>query len=112
MNSLPGRGVADGISLWMCADKHGRAELKTSDTGCEMPLFIPRSDNSECGSGLPVNGIAGEQKDCAQMRVSPVQSRFLLGHCFGAIATPGGGSLFCFGCAAYRLRFPSAMDPP
>jgi hypothetical protein len=30
------------------------------------------------------------------MCVSPVPFRFLLGHCFGAIATPGGTAPFCF----------------
>ncbi len=28
------------------------------------------------------------------------------------IRRPAAGSLFCFGYAAYRLRFPSSTDPP
>ncbi len=33
-------------------------------------------------------------------------SRSVLGHGFGAKPAPGGSSLFCFDCIAWRLRFP------
>jgi hypothetical protein len=33
-------------------------------------------------------------------------SRFLLGHCFGAIPAPGGTAPLCFGFAALRVMVP------
>ena len=33
-------------------------------------------------------------------------SRFLLGHCFGAIPAPGGTASLCFGYAALRVMVP------
>ena len=33
-------------------------------------------------------------------------SRFLLGHCFGAIPAPGGTAPLCFGSAALRVMVP------
>ena len=33
-------------------------------------------------------------------------SRFLLGHCFGAIPAPGGTAPLCFGYAALRVMVP------
>jgi hypothetical protein len=100
MNSLLEHGVADRIAPILCAFERGRTEREDSDCGCEMRHFVPRS-GEERGSSLPVDGIAGKQRDCVQMRVSPVPFRLLLGHCFGAYATPGGK------LALLLLRFPS-----
>ena len=95
MDRLSGHGMASEIAPLLCALEYGRAERRTSDAGREMPLFVPRS-GGEAGFGLPVEGMAGEQRDCVQTRVSPVPFRLLLGHCFGAYATPGGTAPFCF----------------
>lgn len=90
MNSLLGHGGTNGISPLLCALEHDHAEQKTRDTGCDMRLFVPRS-GEERRCGLPVDGITREQRVCIhQMRVSPAPFRLLLGHCFGAHATPGG----------------------
>ena len=35
--------------------------------------------------------------------VCRVASRRLFGHCVGGLPAPGGNSLFCFGCAAFRV---------
>jgi hypothetical protein len=44
----------------------------------------------------PVNGIGGSvQTGCSGVCVS-TPFRLLLGHCFGAYATPGGTAPFCF----------------
>ena len=96
MNSFLGRRVQDGISRVLCAPECGCAEHKTVDCDCEMRTFVPES-GSRNGYGLPVNGIAGKEADrIVLMSVSPVPFRLLLGHCFGAIATPGGTAPFCF----------------
>jgi len=100
MNSLLEHGVADRIPPTLCALERGRTEREDGSMGCETRLFVPRS-GEERGSGLPVDAIAEKQRDCVQMRVSPVPFRLLLGHCFGAYATPGGK------LALLLLRFPS-----
>ena len=89
MNSLLEPGVAERIPPILCATERGHTEHEHGDIRCNMRLFVTRSGVGR-GSGLPVNGIAGKQRDCAQMRVSTVPFRLLLGHCFGAFATPGG----------------------
>jgi hypothetical protein len=53
---------------------------------------------------MPVDGVYGKRReDDVQSSVSSIQSRLMLGHCFGAYATPGGTALFCFGYAALRV---------
>ena len=45
-------------------------------------------------------------------RVSPtIESRFMLGHCFGAYPAPCGSALFCFRFAALRVTV-SIFDGP
>jgi hypothetical protein len=96
INSFLGRSVRNEISRLVCAPKCGFAKQKTADCNCEMRAFAPKSGGRD-GSGLPVNGIARKQVDrIVLMSVSPVPFRLLLGHCFGAIATPGGTAPFCF----------------
>lgn len=70
MDRLPGQGMASEIPPLLCALEYGRAEWQTSDTACEMRPFVPRS-GGEAGSGLPVEGRVGKQRDRVQMRVSP-----------------------------------------
>ena len=62
MQSLLGHGEANGISPLLCALERDHAEWKTCDAGCEMRLFVPRSDGEKCGSGLPGNGIARKRE--------------------------------------------------
>ncbi len=67
MNSLLEHGVADIIPPILCALERGRTEREDSSIGCKMRhSFVPRS-GEERGSGLPVDGIAGKQRDCVQM---------------------------------------------
>ena len=44
MQSLPGHDEANGITPLLCALERDYAEWKTCDAGCEMRLFVPRSD--------------------------------------------------------------------
>ncbi|MGA2251692.1 hypothetical protein [Terracidiphilus sp.] len=44
-------------------------------------------------------------------RVSPPQFLVMLGHCFGAYATPGGAALFCFDCIALRVTVSTFGGP-
>jgi hypothetical protein len=96
MTRFPVHVVANENSPLQRALECGRAEQKTGDSECEIRLFVRRSSGSS-GSELPADGIAGKWRDrIVLMGVSPVQSRFLLGHCFGANATPGGTAPLCF----------------
>jgi hypothetical protein len=49
---------------------------------------------------LSVNGMAGSTMGRVLQWVSNHESLVMLGHCFGAYATPGGTALFCFDCIA------------
>jgi single-strand DNA-binding protein len=90
MNSFLEHRLAIRITPLLCALERGHTELQDSDGKCEMRLFVWRSEELS-GSGLPVDAIARKRRGCiVLMRVSLVQFRLLLGHCFGAFATPGG----------------------
>ena len=90
MSLLPGHGVASNYLHLRRALRHGRTKRKTSDCGCDARVFVRRPGESS-DSGLPVDGVAGKRGGRIVLtRVSPVQFRHLLGHCFGAYATPGG----------------------
>jgi hypothetical protein len=90
--------------------------FKTSECGREMRLFVQRSGRVRCGSGFAghcTDGIARKRVVCiVQMRVSPDQFLTCSVTASGLLRRPAASSLFCFGYAAFRLRFPSAMDPP
>jgi hypothetical protein len=44
MQSVLGHGEANGITPFLCALERDHAVCKTRDTGCEMRIFVPRSD--------------------------------------------------------------------
>jgi len=96
INSFLGRSVRNEISRGLCAPECGCAEQKTVDCDCELRAFA-----SDWGRQKGI-WIASERhrqeagRADVLMSVSPVPFRLLLGHCFGAIATPGGTAPFCF----------------
>jgi len=97
MANLLGRDVGNGLSDPVRSLNAGQPARQTNgDPRCEVRRFVLRSgDGYESGS--PVNGIALKHGERAVlMRVSPDLFRLLLGHCFGASATPGGAAPFCF----------------
>jgi hypothetical protein len=47
MQSLLGYGEANGITPLLCALERDHAEWQTRDAGCEMRIFIPRSDGEK-----------------------------------------------------------------
>ena len=130
MTSLLGHGKANAISPLLCALGHGRAEQQTSDTGCEMRLFIQTSGDEKCGSGLPVIGFmaspgSGEfaRFRCESLQFNSSLARSLLrGLCdarrqarSSALLPPHHATIACRGpriIAPCGLRFPSSMDPP
>jgi hypothetical protein len=75
--------------------------FKTSECGCEMRLFVLRSGNEQCGSGLPVfapMASPGSRKfasfRCESPQINSSLARSLLrGHCdarrHGAVLLPG-----------------------
>jgi hypothetical protein len=115
MKSLLGHGVTIGISSLLCALEHGRAEQQTHDTGCEMRLFVLRSGDEGCGSGLPVIGLAaspGSAESCiVQMRASPDQFLTCSVTASGLLRRPAASSLFCFVFDALRVTA-SICDGP
>jgi len=128
MDQLLMRRVANGISL-PCALEHGRARLEDArEYGCKMRLFIPEARRR----GMWIS-IAGRwrRQEAERLHRSDMRPRVQFLACSvtasGLLRRPAAGSLFCFGfttpphkeralgtpdCAACRLRFPSAMDPP
>jgi hypothetical protein len=97
MATLHGRGVANTISHSLCAVERGRSDLKTDgDAKCKLRLFARRSGD---GSEFWIASERHRRKHgewVVLMCISPVPFRLLLGHCFGAIATPGGTAPLCF----------------
>jgi hypothetical protein len=95
MTSLLGHGEANGISPLLCALERGRAELQDERMRVRDAAlcWVPRSGGEECGSGLPViarmasPGSGSLHRSDASL---PGSIPHLLGHCFGAFATPGG----------------------
>jgi hypothetical protein len=116
MKSLLGHGVTIGISSLLCALEHDRAEQPTSESGCEMRLFVLRSGNEECGSGLPVIALMASPGSvkfawfrCESPRINSSLARSLLrGHCDARRQARSSAS----SSTPYGLRFPSTMDPP
>jgi hypothetical protein len=114
MQHLLAHGEADGISPLLCALECSRAELKTRDTRCEMQLFVPRSSGEKRGPGLPVIGPMASpgSREFAWFRSeSPGAIPHLLGHCFGAFATPGGKLALLLCCRTLRVTV-SICDGP
>jgi hypothetical protein len=115
MRSLLGHGVANGISPLLCAFERGRSEQQTSDTGCEMRLFVQWSSGEESGSGFAGHwtyGIARKRVVCAvQMRVSPDQFLTCSVTASGPMRRPAASSLFCFATTPPRNnRVPGTPD--
>jgi hypothetical protein len=71
MECLLGQDMADRITPLSCALERVHAEQKTSDTGCEMRFFIPRSGDGEYESGLPVHRHRQETGMALFFSVSP-----------------------------------------
>lgn len=96
MNRLHGQGGVSGISLFECALEQVRTELEICDFRCEMRFFVQRSGELS-GSGLPAGLHRREAWKTDRSDVClPSSIPHLLGHCFGANATPGGTAPFCF----------------
>jgi hypothetical protein len=109
---LLGLSATNKPSCGRCAFERDCAEQKAREYGCNTRLFAGGLDG-ESESGSPRGSIGGKRMECMVLaRVSPVQSRLFLGHCFGAYATPGGrlALLLCY--APSGLRFPPSADPP
>jgi hypothetical protein len=93
---LLGLNATNKPSRRRCVFERGRAEQKTRESGCDMPLFAGCLDG-ECESGSPVDSIGGKRMSSLFSPVSPTTNpAFLLGHCFGGKPTPCGtaGSAF------------------
>jgi hypothetical protein len=98
----------------------GRYVLEREDCGIDrsaigdtLPLFCPAVQVGRRNLLCRRMASPGDPwRALPLLRVSPQKSLVMLGHCFGAYATPGGTALFCFGFAAQGLRFPPAADPP
>jgi hypothetical protein len=113
MTSLLGHGEANGISPLLCALERGRAEQKTSDAGCEMRLFVPRSGGEKVD--LVCRSLEWHRQEAGvcivQMRVSPDQFLTCSVTASGPLRRPAAGSLFCFALHALRVTV-SICDGP
>ena len=115
MKGLLGHGRTNGISSLLCALECSRAEQQTSECGREMRLFLLRSDNEECGSGVAghwTDGIVRKRGVCmVLMRVSPDQFLTCSVTASGPMRRPAASSLFCFVFDALRVTV-SICDGP
>ncbi len=115
MNRLLGHDVTSGNSPLLCALECSRAEQQTSESGCEMRLFVQRSGGEKCGSGFAghwTDGIARKRGVCTiQMRFSPDQFLTCSVTASGPLRRPAAGSLFCFVFDALRVTV-SICDGP
>lgn len=115
MNSDLGRGVANRISPYCALLSVATPNFKTSECGCEMRLFVPRSGDEKRGSrfaGHWTDGIARKRGVCmVWMRVSPVQFLTCSVTASGPMRRPAAGLLFCFDCIALRVTV-SICDGP
>ena len=115
MRSLLGHGVANGISPLLRAFEGGRSEQQTSDTECEMRLYVQWSSGEESGSGFAghwTDGIARMRRVCSvQMRVSPDQFLTCSVTASELLRRPAASSLFCFVFDALRVTV-SICDGP
>ena len=85
MQSLLGHGEANGITPLLCALERDHAEWKTCDAGCEMRLFVQRSDGEKVdlvcrGMASPGSGRALFLKRVSQFHSSLARS-LLRGFC-------------------------------
>jgi hypothetical protein len=115
MRSLLGHGVANGISPLLRVFEGGCSEQQTSDTGCEMRLYVQWSSGEESGSGFAghwTDGIARKRGVCmVQMRVSPAQFLTCSVTASGPLRRPAASSLFCFVFDTLRVTV-SICDGP
>jgi len=111
MQSLLGHDEANGITPLLCALEHDRAEWKTRDAGCEMRLFIPRSDARS--GDLVCRGMASPGSGSSVVLEGCLPVPFLTSSvtASGPLRRPAAGSLFCFDCIALRVTV-SICDGP
>jgi hypothetical protein len=111
MESLLGHGEANRISPFLCALERDHTEWKTCDTGCEMRLFVPRSDSEK--ADLVCRGMAspGSVESVVLEACLPVPFLTSSVTASGLLRRPAAGSLFCFDCIALRVTV-SICDGP
>jgi len=111
MQSLLGYGEANEITSLLCALERDYAEWKTCDAGCEMRLFVPRSDGEK--NDLVCRGMASPGSgDCVALEEClPVPFLTSSVTASGPLRRPAAGSLFCFDCIALRVTV-SICDGP
>jgi hypothetical protein len=111
MQSLLGHGEANGITPLLCALERDHAEWKTRDAGCEMRLFVPRSDGEKVD--LVCRGMASPGSGSSVVLEGCLPVPFLTSSvtASGPLRRPAAGSLFCFDCIALRVTV-SICDGP
>jgi hypothetical protein len=112
MYRLLGHGAAKVRSSSGHALGRARTGKKTGEYGCWTQFFVWRS-GAACRFWFASDSVVGKRRNrMFLVRVSPVQSRLFLGHCFGANATPDGKLALLLRLRRLRLRFPPSADPP
>jgi len=100
------------LLVFGCALERGCARLMACHCGANSRPLSGVS-GTKSGTGLPATSITGKRMErVVQHCVSRIYPASCSVTASGPIRRPAAGSLFCFGSAAYRLRFPSSTDPP
>ena len=105
MSTLAANSAASpSLSLWALETANPCQTARESAENCLSFLGGQRRSN---GSAV-VQDVSSQSTDenFGPMCVCRYVSRFLLGHCFGAIPAPGDTAPLCFGYAALRVMVP------
>ena len=78
----------------------------TPNSGAELPSDRAGLGRSSAFAIAPDFCSQSTDENFGQVCVCRSVSRLLLGHCFGAIPSPGGTAPLCFGFAALRVMAP------
>jgi hypothetical protein len=111
MQSLLRHDEANGITPLLCALERDYAEWKTCDAGCEMRLFVQRTDARSMD--LVCRGMASPGSGSSVVLEASLPVPFLTCSvtASGLMRRPAAGSLFCFDCIALRVTV-SICDGP
>jgi hypothetical protein len=112
MTRLLRHGAANWRQLLRRALDWGCTRPKTGESGGDMRLVVLRSGGNNV-SGRPAGRIVRKRiEDDVLAYVSEDNPASFSVTASGSIRRPAASLLFCFGSAAYWLRFPSSTDPP
>ena len=104
--SIPAANSAASPSLSLVALETASACQTARESGEDSLPFLGGQRRSKGSAIAPDFCSQSTDENFGPVCVWRYVSRFLLGHCFGAIPAPGGTAPLCFGYAALRVMVP------